>query len=326
MDFHASLIADALALAGVAYEIEERSALAGRSGHISSGNLHPETGALEKAVRAGFATGHPRVLISSELLFDALIHPASPDLGALRIAHPDALIRVLLFVRDPLDHATSHYHQMIKRDGYTGSFADSLQHYRVPQQVCRLVRVARAVGADVTVFNYSRHTDRLLPLAEGWLGLPDAALAKPPLNRVNRSMTLAELELQRQFNIPFGKEARRYISDALCNLLPDIRSETPKLPPEALAEFLARMGRMTAHPQVIAAIPATEAYRVPPLAAVADRFAPAASDAPFAFSADQLHVIAQAISTELRRQIRHAERNPKPRAAAAGGTGPISRS
>lgn len=228
---------------------------------------------------------------------------------------------MLLYVRDPLDHAVSAYQQQIKRGGFTGSFADSLRGYRYPQRVGRFVASLAARGAEVTVRNYSRHSRALLPTLEQWLGVGPGTLALPPVDTVNRSMTLAELELQRQFNALFGKDARRYVSDPLCNLLPDIRSETPGASEEDLAAFLARMREMVDHPHVRAAVPEDEGYRLPALEQVAPRFAQAPAAFPFAFNAEQLRIVVAAFHAEFTRQVGRAQRGelpPAPRPARAG--------
>jgi hypothetical protein len=299
-----------LAAGGITYPISTELAAAGRSGHISSGNLRHAASALTETIGQGFRTGHERVLISSEWLFLALMAELAEELAALPGQYPGARLRVLLYVRDPLDHAVSVYQQMIKRGGYTGSFAESLLVYRIPVKVGQFARAMQAAGAEITVLNYSRHAGSLLHTVEDWLGLPQDRLSNPPVETVNRSMTLAELELQRQFNLLFGKEARRYVSDPLCNRLPQVRSETPTLSHEALAAFLKAMEQMIALKDVAAAVPAAEAYRLPAPDEVAARFAPAdeALAFPFAFSAAQLQVIAEAIRGEVQRQVRHGLR------------------
>ncbi|QYK40373.1 MAG: hypothetical protein KF887_13190 [Paracoccaceae bacterium] len=318
-----ALSQEALDASGVAYPIDPRHEAAGRAGHISSGNVKAGPGGMAEVVRWGEQTGHPAVLLSSEALFLTLSGELEGDVAALRAAFPDARLRVLIYIRDPLDHAASTYQQQIKRGGYTGSFADSLARYKFPMRVARFVPAMQAHGAEVTVRNYSRHSKALLTTFEDWLGLPYGSLVRPPVDTVNRSMTLAELELQRQFNTLFGREARRFVSDPLCNLLPEVRSETPSLSADDLGAFLERMAQMVSHDSVTAVVPADEAYRVPALDEVAARFAPIDTPFPFAFTADQLRIVVEAFHAEFQRRVEYAQRgidpaddnNPRPREA-----------
>jgi hypothetical protein len=307
----------ALAAAGIAYPINAKSELAGKAGRITSGNLSHAPDALADAVDQGFNSGLDRVLISSEQLFLALMGGKAKQFSLLRARFPGLRCRALLYVRDPLDHAVSIFQQRIKRAGFVGSFATSLEDYRVPLRVVQFMRAMEAVGTDVTVLNYSRHSKALLGSVEGWLGLPSGTLEKPPVEKINRSMTLAELELQRQFNILFPKNAQRFVSDPLCNRLPDIRSETPTVSREALAAFLDRAGQMISQQDVAAAIPDSEAYRLPELDDVAPLFASVDAAFPFAFNAAQLQVIAEAIHAEVQRQSRREPPARTPRNAEA---------
>ena len=304
----------ALAEAGIAYPINAKSEQAARAGHISSGNVGNVEGLITGTIRQGFKTGHERVLISSEFLFQSLLTKCiSREFADLRAQFPAALVRVLLYVRDPLDHAVSVYQQRIKRGAFTGTFADSLDRYMIPLRVGQFVEEVNSAGVDITVLNYSRHTKALLGTFESWLGIPLNTLEKPPFETVNRSMTLAELELQRLFNVFFGKGAGRYVSDPLCNRLPEIRSEVPTLSRDALVAFLAQMEQMIAQNPVAVAIPASEAYRLPASDEVFGCFAPAdaGSSFPYAFSSAQLQVIVEAIHSEVQRQLRSKGRVSK---------------
>jgi hypothetical protein len=183
----------------------------------------------------------------------------------------------------------------------------------IPLRVGQFVEEVNSAGVDITVLNYSRHTKALLGTFESWLGIPLNTLEKPPFETVNRSMTLAELELQRLFNVFFGKGAGRYVSDPLCNRLPEIRSEVPTLSRDALVAFLAQMEQMIAQNPVAVAIPASEAYRLPASDEVFGCFAPAdaGSSFPYAFSSAQLQVIVEAIHSEVQRQLRSKGRVSK---------------
>jgi hypothetical protein len=175
----------------------------------------------------------------------------------------------------------------------------------IPFKVGQFVKDVTSAGVDLTVLNYSRHAKELLGSIEGWLGLPLDTLQKPPFDRINRSMTLAELELQRHFNVYFGKGAARFVSDPLCNRLPEIRSEAPSLSREELVIFLARMKQMINESPIAVAAPSPEGYRLPSLDEAIERFTSstvsASSSYPYAFSSAQLKCIVEAIYSEVQR-------------------------
>ena len=238
------------------------------------------------------------------------------DLAALRGPDPDRVpLHVLLYLRDPVDHAVSHYQQSVKRGNYTGTLADSLGLYRLPAQTLRVLEVLRGAGAEVTILNYSRHRARLLPTLENWLGLAPGTLEIPPVAQVNRSPTRAELELQRLVNASEARQSWRVVSDPLCNQLPEIRSEQPALSSGALAAFLDQMAAVIGSDAYAAAVPEAERPRVGTLADYAGRFPdPDAQDeAVYSFTAAQLQVLAGAIGAEMKRSDHLRDRLEKAR-------------
>lgn len=137
-----------------------------------------------------------RLLISSEAIFDIIGAPESKFIGYLREFFPDAKIKALCFVHDPVDQAVSVYQQKVKRGGYCGSFVDSLPEYDVISK-CRLVfDRLRDAEVSLSVFNYSRHEKSITTKTENRLGLPSGTLETPLVDRVKRSITKSELKLQ----------------------------------------------------------------------------------------------------------------------------------
>lgn len=309
---------DALATAGVAYPIAPEIAGEAAKGRISSGNFWPRDGALEAVIAAGRATGLPALLISSEAIFGQIAQAESRFLEALRGLCPDAELRVLCYLRDPLDHAVSGYQQRVKRGGFAGTLADTLNGFAMPDMTVRALSRLRAAGAEVTIYNYSRHADRLLESFEHWLGLPGGTLPTPPTGRINRSLTRAELALQKAFNAHLGARASRLISDPLCNELPDLASEAPLADRDALAAFLERMARAHADPAYCDLVPAAERPRVADLAEAEARFAPqSAAEAGRGLTPAQMAVVAASVAAELGKldQLRTDLRNARAREA-----------
>ncbi|MDR5654435.1 hypothetical protein RGD00_17625 [Xinfangfangia sp. LG-4] len=283
---------------GLHYPIYRRIYDRARAGHVSSGNMAPEAGALRNLLdRVPTPAGTTDILLSNEGLFHALFRKERL-IDEVREAFPGAKIKMLLFIRDPMDHMISSYHQAVKRSGFLDSLDTYSENYSIPSAVVGFLDAAAAEGIELTVHNYSRHADALLPLVEKWLGLAPDALVRPPVERVNRSMTNAELELQRAFTRHLGKESSRFISDPLCDRLPDVDSETPGMSSEGLKRFLDRIGTLLS--ELNGKVPADEAYRIGTEADYADMLAVGREDSMNLFSNAQLEVLAEAIGAHIK--------------------------
>ncbi|MEI6798764.1 MAG: hypothetical protein WCO04_06050 [Pseudomonadota bacterium] len=268
-------------------------------GKITSGNFWPRAGAIEALVDEFVKSGLDRLLISSESIFDVIGAKETKFIGHLRAFFPDAKINMLCFVRDPVDHAISAYQQMVKRGGYRGSFSGSLLQYDVIPK-CRTV-FSRLKDADVSfkVFNYSRHEKRIALDIEDWLGLPSGSLETPLVDRVNRSMTRAELKLQSEFNKYFGAFASQIISDPLCNLLPNVKSEIPEISLKELSEFVDRVRDDLQKAKLEDFMPSEEVPLLLDAETYLSQFAVSEQNHVYGFSAHQIEIIVESIATSL---------------------------
>lgn len=163
-------------------------------------------------------------LFSDENLFQRLITPNFVDqlegrMTALKIE----TLSILLFIRDPVDHAQSAYQQSIKRGGKTWSVEAFFDQYNLPRRVKRFLD-RYSEGAELTVRNYSRCRQALLPQVESWLGV-EKPMIVPPTPVVNRSLTRAELQFQRALNAQL-ESGSHFVADALCEELPGIKAES----------------------------------------------------------------------------------------------------
>lgn len=310
----------ALAKHGIIYPIEADAAEAAGKGHISGGNLRAKAGALTGIVRKTQMQPGQRLLISSESFFQYLVRHADAFADEYRAVCGDAPLHVLCYLRDPVDHAISVYQQKVKRGGYTGTLAESLDSYEILARTVAVLGALRDMGAQVTVLNYSRHRAGLTATLADWLGVSETDLTLPETGQVNRSLTMAELELQRLMNIQLGGAARRFVSDPLCNLAPEMRSETPPLDRAALETFLNRVAAQIEGPEYQALVPADERPKTGSVADHIHRFpasAPAAEDRVFQFTGRQLEILAQALSAPLARQ----QQVRRKRAAQKGSDG-----
>lgn len=203
-----------------------------RNPHISSGNGYLlSQGALPQPPQ-----GTEIYLISAEQLYRSLVNDER-ILGNL-IASAEALgassIEFILYVRDPIDHAESAFQQSVKRGGGTDTPEDFFKIYRTPQLVVRFKKKLDTMAlAKLHIFNYSRYSrDALKPILE-LIGVDTLPVDDSLKTRINRSLTRDEFEFQRSLNTVLGREAA-FLSDALCNTLPNVKSD--KIYPSADAQ------------------------------------------------------------------------------------------
>jgi hypothetical protein len=194
---------------------------AAAAGAVSSGNGH-----LIKEMMQDERFHAPQdVLLSSEFLFDYLRETEFVDSLTAFVSRHFASCDILLFIRDPIADACSLYRQRIKRRGCTEEFHEWIETYFRPSEVNELMHLVTAIpNVTLTVKNYSAG-DAVIPTMEDWLGLERGTLAVPPVELVNRSLTRAELELQRQLNLRLGASGH-LAADHFCNKLPHIRAES----------------------------------------------------------------------------------------------------
>ncbi|ODN69044.1 hypothetical protein [Methylobrevis pamukkalensis] len=243
---------------GITYPVPHNMERAANGG-ITSGNIMR----LEEAMSAGADTDAPeaRIFFSSELLFGRFFGRKGETLTLEALANTFAVdrIRILLFIRDPIDHLCSSYQQRVKRSGATMSTGRFARRYGHPQLVRDFLDIVAASDlAEVTVFNYSRHRKEILRIVSDWLGLPEGTLALPAFDNVNRSMTHSELEIQKIINERLGNSGHLW-SDPLCEKAPDIRSSDIR--PSVENQTLAFERLKPYIDEVNACLPAAEHYR-----------------------------------------------------------------
>ena len=318
-----ALSQDALARHEYAYPLAEDVAQKARKGFITGGNLRAKPGEFTTLVQSVPEGAGGKLLISAESLFRYLERNADSFLEEYQQVCAGVPLRILCYLRDPVDHAISAYHQKVKRSGYTKTMGDSLDQYQLPARTIAVLSALRAGGADVTVLNYSRHSKDLLGSLAGWLDLPSGDLTTPNVGRVNRSLTNAELELQRLMNGHLGGQASRFVSDPLCNELPDIRSETPPLSRDALEGFLTRMRHEIATPEYQALVPETERPQVGEVADHIGRFP--ADSGQLTFTPEQLRVFVDSVSRVLLARESSDPEQPQRGGKGAGNRGGAGR-
>lgn len=230
-------------------------------------------------------------LLSSEELFVQLNALADPEAvaAAARAAGFDA-IHVLLFIRNPMEHAASLWQQYLKRGGGSARIEPFFEKYAVPARVAEFLETYGAhEQIAVTVYNYSRHRAGVLAPVSRWLGVDPDIWTTARAGTLNRSLTAGELAFQRTLNRHIGK-AGAILSDALCERLPD-------LPPSDLRPARALQEEMwqrlqPAMARVDARVAEPEHYRYDLRDGEGDALV---------LGAEQIEVIADAMGAEIRR-------------------------
>lgn len=109
---------------------------------------------------------------------------------------------VLLFVRDPVEHAYSLYRQMVIAHGYSGDLDSWLGVYDLPEVVLEVLEALQQLEIPWQVHNYSRCFEQLQAPMLTWLNLPQSWLHTYPLSqkRVNAAPSKELLEQQLALN------------------------------------------------------------------------------------------------------------------------------
>jgi len=204
---------------------------------ISSGNAFDAFSRRPKA-----PLGTDIYLISNESIAQAIGRGQYLDqILALKNQIGARTVEFVLYVRDPIEHAQSAYQQSVKRSGNARDVQSFFETYILPLRLVQSLDAMETAGlSTIHFFNYSRHkANSIAPLAT----LLDAPFLNDPeenVDQVNRSMTLGELTLLRSINeaTPYGTN---FLSDALCNELPQIPSDTAFPSEETQQAMLERL-------------------------------------------------------------------------------------
>ncbi len=273
-----------------------------------------EDGDYHKLVTSGTDT----VVLSAERLFFPLSE--GQDLFA-RYAPCFDTVRLLLFIRNPLDFVTSWYTQRVKR----GDFNDGFDEFVVENdyftshldRVDGIIDLCARVGHDLCVRNYSKLVAPLDDTVEDILGVPRGTLERPTMAKVNRGLTRGERYLQQRlnhhlgpgFDLSLGRRtvasralAYQIVTQALCSASPDLKAEYAELSPAVHAEFCRRNNASIA--RVNQRLPESERYD-----ALVEQDGPTsqttAPAGPLLFSEAQIDALAQSIAGVLKKCRRH---------------------
>ncbi len=284
---------DKLRKAGILYPDHASDAMAAR-GSTTSGNgslLFDPDYRLER---------RKSVLFSGELLFTDLLKWDAFDSFAEK--HGPNL-KILLYTRDVFSHAFSRWGQSVKRGGVHSNLDDFLYKKSSGSYpiVIKWLAAAETHGFEIVVRNYSRHKDRL-----GEVFFQDildvdplnVTLTRPKEQRVNRSLTPAEHDVQRIFNYAEGKKSASYISDVLVDRLPDLRPAPLRCSQETYEHVRASV--TPAIEEINSQIPSAEAILIEPASDVVRPDPPASASR---LSDQQIEALGRSLKRRLEKSV-----------------------
>jgi len=228
--------------AGIEYPVVKPFARAKRGG-ISSGNLGYDKAFVQTVTDVARRHANAsRLLFSSEWLF----HWIAEDGETLAMLQESFDVTVVLFIREFLAHALSTYGQKVKRGGCTTLRGEYLAEDQFPHVVLKALQAVDRAGCRAATFNYSRHSDHVLDVFAGAIGVVPEILVLPPVARVNRSLDETELALVRRLNAVLGKSSGHLVADALCENLPLHPTGTPRVSRQDYETYRARVAPIEA--------------------------------------------------------------------------------
>lgn len=166
------------------------------------------------------------VLLSYEgLISRFMFEDSDVELDRLCERHKFDRVSFLIFCRNPISHAVSSYRQLVKRSGMSKTLNIYCENYNSPRQLARFIeKYTDRPDTSIRVRNYSVCKNALMSEFSIWLSVPESIFTKPSQDNVNRSMTLAELMLQRELNLQLD-ECVELFADPLFENLPKVQPE-----------------------------------------------------------------------------------------------------
>lgn len=172
---------------------------------------------INKYVSSALAQGANSIVLSSENLFRILASQSDFSSFLCRVKNTQIChINILLFIRDPFEHAKSWYGECVKWGWTDLSMSSWAAGYTFPRDISTILHSADQNNdfVSIVVRNYSICKNSLVDIVFDWLGISLPSLKHRlvmPHHSVNRSLTRFELEICRLLNAsninprPFSK-------------------------------------------------------------------------------------------------------------------------
>ncbi len=275
---------------------------------ITSGNavsLLASRQSFESILENCHPADNASLLFSSENLFGHFVRNNAEDfIDEVALKNGFDRVEILLFIRNPVSFAVSVWQQKIKRHGdhhislenFNENEADlRYEIFSLVEQFMEKIKKCELIS--LTVLNYSNCKDNLINYLASWLKVPVEILTIPSGKRVNRSMTYAELMLQKELNRILGQSGH-LLSDPLCEKLTEIE-------PDIIIPQLSVQKEMWAKIQPIVErlnriLPVEHRYQC-------DIQTPLPVPEQLCFSHEQVKVIAENLGNEIKRLQNEAD-------------------
>jgi hypothetical protein len=191
---------------------------------------------LEKIIRRTRRTATRGLLFSNEDMWLDLQKERFRDvLLRLTQRHGFEKVRILLFLRNPIELSVSWYLQIVKANGSTKDMNNSLINFNASRTYKSTIEMIDCLeeheGIECSVLNYSFVRRSLLAEVSGWLGVSREILATPSAEIVNRGLDISETTLQRELNKVLGAGAK-ILAGALTEGITDINPRKPAPSPD----------------------------------------------------------------------------------------------
>ena len=197
--------------------------------------MHPS---LEKAKKGEISAGNGQILLgenlpvsdqgtilySNEQLYHQLL-----DGPRLQELCNNFDVEVIIYTRNVIEHFVSLWAESTKRGGNYMDINSWLMRHRLDilSTLLEWIQKSKQIGFQLEIRNYSYCKDQLAKdFFEKTLNidLSTGALEFPHNKVINRSLTNSEYEIQRLFNLVYGKKSAAFISDFLLKNYPDEQS------------------------------------------------------------------------------------------------------
>lgn len=155
-------------------------------------------------------------------------------------------LKIILYTRNLFDFTFSSWGQKVKRAGeirdlntyLVDVFSETLPNIKIRpyENILKWLEISKKYGFKIIIRNYSENRENLDKIFfQDLLNINkiDFNLVQPEIKNINRSLTIAEYNLQRVFNSIDGRISSLYISDELINKLPNMKIQSLKCSKQA---------------------------------------------------------------------------------------------
>jgi hypothetical protein len=188
---------------------------------------------INKYILRALAQDAKSIVLSSENLFTLLANQSDFSNFILKIKDTQICrINILLFIRDPFEHAKSWYGECVKWGKTDLPMSSWAASYTFPKDISSMLNCVDQNNdfVSIAVRNYSLCKNNLIEIVIKWLGISLPALKNRlamPDHLANRSLTRFELEICKLLNLNHINP--RHFSKALSSIPVDSKDAGPSI-------------------------------------------------------------------------------------------------